>query len=61
METVLANARLLNGAAQNCDPLLDPAGDARLVLLGEASHGTHVFTESRFESRSISSRRDGNG
>jgi erythromycin esterase-like protein len=60
METERTNAHSLKSAAQDCDPLLDPAGDARLVLLGEASHGTHAFTGSRFESRSISSRRDGN-
>jgi erythromycin esterase-like protein len=61
METERTNARPLNGAAQDCDPLLDLAGDAHLVLLGEASHGTHAFTGSRSESQSISSRRDGNG
>jgi erythromycin esterase-like protein len=25
------------------DPLLEIIGDARLVLIGEASHGTHEF------------------
>jgi erythromycin esterase-like protein len=29
--------------AADLDPLLASAGDARLVLLGEASHGTHEF------------------
>jgi erythromycin esterase-like protein len=29
------------------EPLLDQIGDARLVLLGEASHGTHEFYDAR--------------
>src|SRR4029079_13630722 len=29
------------------DPLIDLAGDAAFVLLGEASHGTHEFYSSR--------------
>ena len=29
--------------AADLDPLVDAAADARLVLLGEASHGTHEF------------------
>ena len=30
-------------------PLLDAVGDARLVLIGEASHGTHEFYRARAE------------
>jgi erythromycin esterase-like protein len=30
-------------------PLLDTIGDARLVLIGEASHGTHEFYQTRAE------------
>jgi len=30
-------------SAEDFDPLLDRVGDARIVMLGEASHGTHDF------------------
>jgi erythromycin esterase-like protein len=33
----------LTGSAQDYDSLLALIGDARFVLLGEASHGTHEF------------------
>jgi erythromycin esterase-like protein len=36
-------AHPLTGAAHDHDPLLELIGDARIVLLGEASHGTHEF------------------
>jgi erythromycin esterase-like protein len=36
-------AHPLSGAARDYDPLLELIGDARLVLLGEATHGTHQF------------------
>ncbi len=36
-------ARPLTGARSDYDPLFDLIGDARLVLIGEASHGTHEF------------------
>jgi erythromycin esterase-like protein len=37
----------LVGAGTDYDPLLEFIGDARLVLLGEASHGTHEFYRQR--------------
>jgi len=39
----------LTGAAQNYDPLMNLIGDARFVLIGEASHGTHEFYQQRAE------------
>ncbi len=36
-------AHPLTGAAEDYDPLLDLIGDARFVLLGDGSHGTHEF------------------
>jgi erythromycin esterase-like protein len=37
----------LDGGARDLDPLLAVVGDARLVLLGEATHGTREFYEER--------------
>src|SRR5207237_1202125 len=37
----------LTGACSDYDPLFDLIGDARLVLLGEGSHGTHEFYAER--------------
>ena len=42
-------AHPLTGEAGDYDPLMDRIGDARLVLLGEASHGTHEFYRERAE------------
>lgn len=39
----------LTGNAADYDPLLDWIGDARLVLLGEASHGSHEFYQARMD------------
>jgi erythromycin esterase-like protein len=43
----------LDGNARDYDPLLDRIGDARLVFLGEASHGTQEF----YRERSVITRR----
>jgi erythromycin esterase-like protein len=40
-------AHPLIGDREDYDPLLAMIGDARLVLLGEASHGTHEFYRER--------------
>ena len=39
----------LTGAAEDYDRIVDLVGDARFVLLGEASHGTHEFYRERAE------------
>jgi erythromycin esterase-like protein len=40
-------ARPVIGSAQDYDSLLELIGDAQVVLLGEASHGTHEFYRER--------------
>ena len=40
-------AHHLSGVETDFDPLIDLAGEASFVLLGEASHGTHEFYSSR--------------
>jgi len=41
------NLHPLHGHASDHDGLIDTIGDARIVLLGEASHGTHEFYRER--------------
>ena len=41
------SAQPLTGASNDYDALLELIGDARFVLLGEASHGTHEFYRER--------------
>ncbi len=43
------SAHPLTGAVSDYDPLIDLIGDARFVLIGEASHGTHDFYQQRAE------------
>jgi len=42
-----ATARPLTGSASDYDPLLELVGDARFVLLGEATHGSAEFYDER--------------
>ena len=46
-DAIVASAQRLRGAAGDYDGLLDLIGDARFVLLGEATHGSHEFYEQR--------------
>jgi hypothetical protein len=49
IETVRSSAHSLTGAAEDYDPLMALIGDARFVLIGEATHGTYEFYEQRVE------------
>ncbi len=46
-QTIREGAHPLTGTDTDYDSLLERIGDARLVLLGEASHGTHEFYQAR--------------
>lgn len=48
-EIIRNAAHPLSGEAGDFTPLLDLIGDAHLVLLGEATHGTHEFYAARAE------------
>ncbi|MFW5681708.1 MAG: erythromycin esterase family protein [Phycisphaeraceae bacterium] len=43
------HAHPLRGEATDLDPVLDAIGDAEVALLGEATHGTHEFYDTRAE------------
>jgi predicted phosphoribosyltransferase len=47
MEAMRRTVHILTGTPQDYDPLMDLIGEARFVLLGEASHGTHEFYRER--------------
>lgn len=47
IQTLQDAARPLSGASHDYDELLERIGDARFVLIGEASHGTHEFYRER--------------
>jgi len=47
VKAVCKAARPLRGASDDFDALLKLVGDARFVLIGEASHGTHEFYRER--------------
>jgi erythromycin esterase-like protein len=46
---VRAAARPLRGTPEDFDPMLELVADARCVLIGEATHGTHEFYHLRAE------------
>jgi len=46
-EIIRERSQTLNGDARDYDALIDAIGDARLVLIGEATHGTHEFYQER--------------
>ncbi len=48
-ERIQEAASPISGAASDYDSLLKMIGDARFVLLGEATHGTHEFYKARAE------------
>ncbi|WP_017720484.1 erythromycin esterase family protein [Kamptonema formosum] len=48
-DAVRSAALRLTGAASDWDSLMELIGDARFVLLGAASHGTHEFYHARAE------------
>src|SRR6186997_2781449 len=48
-QAIAEQATPLAGGPSDFDPLLDRIGDARFVLLGEATHGTHEFYRIRAE------------
>jgi erythromycin esterase-like protein len=49
VETIRRFAQPLTGSPGDYDALVEQIGDARLVLLGEASHGTQEFYQARAE------------
>ena len=49
MDVIRQNAHSLTGAKADFDPIMEMVGDARFVLIGEASHGTHDFYATRAE------------
>jgi len=44
---IVSNYSLLSGNDADYEDLLDLVGDARIVLIGESSHGTHEFYRER--------------
>lgn len=47
LDSIISCAHRLSGKKDEYDSLLEFIGDARIVLLGEASHGTHEFYRER--------------
>jgi erythromycin esterase-like protein len=49
INAIATTAHPMEGSLKDFDPILDLVGDAQLVLIGEASHGTHEFYRRRAE------------
>ncbi|MDF2691542.1 MAG: hypothetical protein K0S29_1397, partial [Gammaproteobacteria bacterium] len=49
LELISAKAILLSNKQDRYQALMDKIGDARFILLGEASHGSHEFYQARAE------------
>ena len=49
LDSIRSVAQPLSGAMSDYDGIVDMVGDARFVLIGEASHGTHEFYRVRAE------------
>jgi erythromycin esterase-like protein len=47
LDLIREHSHALTGAPSDYDPLIQQIGDARFVLIGEASHGTHEFYRER--------------
>jgi erythromycin esterase-like protein len=47
VDLIRRRAQPLTGSASDYDALLEEIGDARVVLIGEATHGTHEFYRHR--------------
>jgi erythromycin esterase-like protein len=48
-QAIATTAHPMQGALKDFDSILELVGDARLVLIGEATHGTHEFYRRRAE------------
>jgi len=49
VELIRKNAHIMRGKPEDYDPLLAAAGNAKVVMIGEASHGTFEFYKERAE------------